>query len=156
VAIERAQAASVFSRVATAGETQVGALATMSKLFTAQGFSANRTTAEIRALLESNEGNATKALGKLQKDIFASEDATPPARKAIEDIGLIEKVLSDELFTGGEAIEEPEEEEPEPPPPDPYAHSLVVLGGAAVAAVGNSTTAGTLVQDAQESVELNI
>ena len=25
----------------------------------------------------------TKALGKLQKDIFASEDATPPARKAI-------------------------------------------------------------------------
>jgi hypothetical protein len=41
------------------------------------------------------------------------------------------------------------------PPPNPADHSLVVIGGTRVAVVGNATTAGILVQEADAHVELN-
>lgn len=41
-------------------------------------------------------------------------------------------------------------------PPDPRHFSIVVVGGARVAAVGNATTAGVHVHDAQQSIESNV
>ena len=147
----------VFDRVAETKDTQAEALATLTNLFTAQGFAAERTTAEVQVLLEKSQGDAVKALGLLQTDIFGKDEATPDARKTIENIGLLEKVLADTVFAGLDGVDENEEAADVPaPPPDPYAHSLVILGGASVAAVGNATTAGTLVRGAQDSVELNV
>jgi len=152
-----AVAGRVFDRVVETKDTQAEALATMAKLFTAQGFAAERTAAEVQVLLEKSTGDAVKALGVLQSDIFGKGNATPDARKTIENIGLLEKVLADNVFSGLDAVDDTEvEAEPQVPPPDPYAHSLVILGGASVAVVGNATTAGTLVRGAQDSVELNV
>lgn len=159
-AVERAEAGRVFQRVATQPDTQAGALSEMTRLFTAQGFEPTRTAAEVKALLDQSGGDATKALGTLKTDILATHAASVPARKVLDNAGLLEHILIDGLIRTGDALAEPvapsEPPAPPSPAPDPYACSLVVLGGASVAAVGNATSAGTLVLDASESVELNV
>jgi hypothetical protein len=156
---EKAAAGRLFNRLGATTDTQADAVGTMTKLFTAQGFTAERTAAEVDVLLDQTKGDAVKALGVLQSGLFGKGDASPAARRAIEQFGLLEKVLAENVFAQPAAVQEVEEDdEPETatPPPDPYAHSLVILGGVAVAAVGNATTAGTLVRGARDSVELNV
>jgi len=43
-----------------------------------------------------------------------------------------------------------------PARPNPYAHSLVVIGGTHVVSIGNSTTAGSIIHDADDAEERNI
>lgn len=164
-AIARADASRVFDRVATKTDTQAGAVAEMTRLFTSQGFEPARTSAEVHALLDKSDGDALAALGTLKRDILATDASSLAARKVFDNAGLLEKILADGLIAGGDAIAEPDRDEPDEADaqlaataraaPDPHDHSLVILGGATVAAVGNATTAGTLVVDAAETVELN-
>ncbi len=158
VATDKAAATGVFSRVRDTGTTQEGALATMTKLLAAQGYRSERVGAETRALLDESDGDARAALDKLQKDLFATDQASAPARKAIEQTNLLERLLAEGVIGGSASVDEEDEEEElaPPPPPDPYSHSFVILGGAAVTSVGNATTSGSLVLGAHDSVTLDV
>ena len=75
-------------------------------------------------------------------------------------MSVLHEVLADSFYTGGTGPKPVQDgtavpNVPVPPPPDPYAHSVVILGGSRVAAVGNATTSGVHVQEADAVVELN-
>ncbi|HEU5073955.1 MAG TPA: hypothetical protein VFU02_07275, partial [Polyangiaceae bacterium] len=153
-----AAAGRVFQRVSTERDTQAGAVAEMTRLFTAQGFDTDRTTAEVQALLTQSNGDAIAALGTLKGDILGTDAATSAARKALEHAGLLETILADGLIRTNDVVAEPEVSvsiDPVRSVPRPYDASLVILGGASVATVGNVTTTDSVVIGANELVQLN-
>lgn len=156
-AATKSAAARVFDRVSTEKDTQAGAVAEMTRVFTAQGFDAERTTAEVQALLNQSGGDAVAALGTLKDEILGTDAATSAARKALDHAGLLETILADGLIRNNDVVAEPELGVIIDPVriPRPYDASLVILGGASVATVGNVTTTESVVIGANELVQLN-
>ncbi|WP_415835489.1 hypothetical protein, partial [Corallococcus soli] len=115
----------------------------------------------VRSVLASADGDPKKALQLVDKSVLGIDSAAPTVKQSILNVSVLHEVLADSFYSGAIAGPKPVQDAttiaapPAPPPPDPFAHSVVILGGSRVAAVGNATTAGVHVQEADSVVELN-
>jgi hypothetical protein len=111
--------------------------------------------AKVGAVLSAAAGDPIKALKLLDENVLGLDTAKPTVKEALSNVSLLHEALGDVLAAESSAFA-PFAPVPRPaPPPVPSDHSLVIIGGTRVAAVGNATTAGVLVQDADAHVELN-
>jgi hypothetical protein len=115
---------------------------------------------QVRSVLASSGGDPKKALQLVDKSVLGIDSAAATVKESILNVSVLHEVLADSFYTGGVKGPKPVQDSavlpvPQDPPPDPYAHSVVIVGGSRVAAVGNATTAGVHVQEADAVVELN-
>ncbi|NOK15727.1 hypothetical protein, partial [Corallococcus carmarthensis] len=115
---------------------------------------------QVRSVLAASEGDPKKALQLVDKSVLGIDSAASTVKESILNVSVLHEVLADSFYSGGVKGPKPVQDagvQPLPlePPPDPYAHSVVILGGSRVAAVGNATTSGVHVQEADAVVELN-
>ena len=111
---------------------------------------------KIGAVLTAAAGDPKKALQLLDENVLGLGLARPTVKEAVANVSIAHEVLADIL--AADRVPELGAFAPVPrpaPPPNPSDHSLVVLGGTRVAAVGNATTSGVHVQDADTVVQLN-
>ena len=148
-------AKTVYSRIQSGDDSQAESLAKITRLFAAKGYSAAEAAAETRVLLERSSSDARAAYETLEQEVLGTEEARPATADALRRTSLLERVLSEDLFRRPTVVNPPKEPEPEPAP-DPYQHSLVIIGGARVTAIGNTTTAGALVLHADEYLANNL
>jgi hypothetical protein len=117
--------------------------------------------AKIGATLSAANGDPKEALKLLDENVLGLGLAKPTIKEAIANVSVIHEVLGEVLgsrteFTPGATTTPGPVTPPAPPaPPRPGDHTLVVIGGTRVAAVGNASTAGIHLQDADTSVQLN-
>ncbi|RKG63571.1 hypothetical protein D7W79_40135 [Corallococcus exercitus] len=116
--------------------------------------------AQVRSVLAAAEGDPKKALQLVDKSVLGIDSAASTVKESILNVSVLHEVLADSFYTGGIAGPKPVQDAGVLPmplelPPDPYAHSVIILGGSRVAAVGNATTSGVHVQEADAVVELN-
>lgn len=114
----------------------------------------------VRSVLAAAEGDPKKALQLVDKSVLGIDSAAPTVKQSILNVSVLHEVLADSFYSGGSGPKPVQDATmtanvPQAPPPDPYAHSVVILGGSRVAAVGNATTSGVHVQEADAVVELN-
>ncbi|WP_375758519.1 hypothetical protein [Corallococcus exercitus] len=115
---------------------------------------------QVRSVLAASQGDPKKALQLVDKSVLGIDSAASTVKESILNVSVLHEVLADSFYSGGVKGPKPVQDAgvlpvPEEPPPDPYAHSVVILGGSRVAAVGNATTSGVHVQEADAVVELN-
>ncbi|NOK11088.1 right-handed parallel beta-helix repeat-containing protein [Corallococcus exercitus] len=115
---------------------------------------------QVRSVLAAADGDPKKALQLVDKSVLGIDSAASTVKESILNVSVLHEVLADSFYTGGTAGPKPVQDAgvvplPPEPPPDPYAHSVIILGGSRVAAVGNATTSGVHVQEADAVVELN-
>lgn len=113
----------------------------------------------VRSVLTAADGDPKKALQLVDKSVLGIDSAAPTVKESILNVSVLHEVLADSFYSGGGGTgSRPVQEGPGtivPPPPDPHAHSVIILGGSRVAAVGNATTSGVHVQEADAVVQLN-
>jgi hypothetical protein len=110
---------------------------------------------QIGAVLSAASGDPIEALKMLDQNVFGLNSTKPTISESLDNVSLIHEVLGDALSLqgSGDAVLAPV---PAPAPaPNPADHSLVIIGGTRVAAVGNATTAGVLIQEADAQIVLN-
>ncbi|AFE05127.1 hypothetical protein COCOR_03275 [Corallococcus coralloides DSM 2259] len=115
---------------------------------------------QVRSVLAAAEGDPKKALQLVDKSVLGIDSAASTVKESILNVSVLHEVLADSFYTGGATGPVPVQDAgirplPPEPLPDPYAHSVIILGGSRVAAVGNATTSGVHVQEADAVVELN-
>ncbi|WP_158627301.1 hypothetical protein [Corallococcus sp. AB045] len=115
---------------------------------------------QVRSVLAAAEGDPKKALQLVDKSVLGIDSAASTVKESILNVSVLHEVLADSFYTGDTSGPKPVQDAgirplPPEPPPDPYAHSVIILGGSRVAAVGNATTSGVHVQEADAVVELN-
>lgn len=114
------------------------------------------TKTHVAAILTAAGGDPLKGLQLLDQDVLGLDTSKPTVKDALDKVSVIHEVLGDVLTATPQG---PATILPLPPRPLPRPsasdRSLVVIGGTRVAVVGNATTAGVLVQDADTHVELN-
>ena len=111
----------------------------------------------IAAILTAAEGDPLDALRFLDEEMLGFDTAKPTVKESVTNSNLIAEALADHLATAIPLQPLPYEPRPTPIPlPVPTAKSLVIIGGSHVTAVGNSTTAGVIVLEADQVVELNL
>ncbi|RKH51809.1 right-handed parallel beta-helix repeat-containing protein [Corallococcus sp. AB050B] len=115
---------------------------------------------QVRSVLAAAEGDPKKALQLVDKSVLGIDSAAATVKESILNVSVLHEVLADSFYTGTTSGPKPVQDAgivplPPEPPPDPYAHSVIILGGSRVAAVGNATTSGVHVQEADAVVELN-
>jgi hypothetical protein len=114
---------------------------------------------QVAALLTASGGDPRKALKMLDQQVLGLDTTKPTIKDSISKVSVVHEVLGDLL--SADAADEVTPLGPLAPlaaplpPPNPADHSLVVIGGTRVAVVGNATTAGVFVQEADAHVELN-
>ncbi len=121
------------------------------------GLSENQAKTIVQSQLVSSSGDEQVALVR-GIDALTGVKADQPtvAAAAAKQPNVLEEIVSVALAGKGSLI--PDEVRPRPrplPPPDPRDHSLVVIGGSKVGAVGNTTTAGVYIHPGPAIVELN-
>ncbi|RKH56370.1 hypothetical protein D7V93_20385 [Corallococcus llansteffanensis] len=114
----------------------------------------------VRSVLAAAEGDPKKALQLVDKSVLGLDSAAPTVKQSILNVSVLHEVLSDSFYSGTSGTgSKPVQEATVPilpvPEPDPHAHSVIILGGSRVAAVGNATTSGVHVQEADSVVQLN-
>jgi len=109
----------------------------------------------VGAILTAAAGSPLKALRLLDQNVLGLDTSKPTIKDALDNTSLIHEVLSDALLADGNAPIAVAQLPRPVRPPQAADHSLVVIGGTRVAVVGNATTAGVLVQNADAHVELN-
>lgn len=111
----------------------------------------------IAAILTAAAGDPIDALRFLDEEMLGFDTAKPTIKEAVTNSSLIAEALADHLATAIPLQPLPYEPRPTPiPRPVPTAKSLVIIGGSHVTAVGNATTAGVIVLEADQVVELNL
>ncbi|NRD44019.1 right-handed parallel beta-helix repeat-containing protein [Corallococcus exiguus] len=115
---------------------------------------------QVRSVLTAADGDPKKALQLVDKSVLGIDSAASTVKESILNVSVLHEVLADSFYTGGTTGPIPVQDAgirplPPEPAPDPYAHSVIILGGSRVAAVGNATTSGVHVQEADAVVELN-
>ncbi|RKG90977.1 hypothetical protein D7W82_02030 [Corallococcus sp. CA049B] len=115
---------------------------------------------QVRSVLAAADGDPKKALQLVDKSVLGIDSAASTVKESILNVSVLHEVLADSFYTGDSTGPKPVQDAgirplPPEPPPDPYAHSVIILGGSRVAAVGNATTSGVHVQEADAVVELN-
>ncbi|NRD66109.1 hypothetical protein HRD49_30575, partial [Corallococcus exiguus] len=115
---------------------------------------------QVRSVLTAADGDPKKALQLVDKSVLGIDSAASTVKESILNVSVLHEVLADSFYTGGTTGPIPVQDAgirplPPEPLPDPYAHSVIILGGSRVAAVGNATTSGVHVQEADAVVELN-
>jgi hypothetical protein len=91
----------------------------------------------------------------LDQNVLGLDTSKATVEASLDNVSLIHEVLGDVLASpsgDGTALAPPTQPTVAPNPAD---RSLVVIGGTHVAVVGNATTAGVFIQDADAHVELN-
>jgi len=116
---------------------------------------ANTAKAQIASLLTASNGSPLTALKLLDQNVLGLDTTKASIQDSLDKVSVIHEVLGDVLSAQGPKISPILPIRLPPPPPNPADHSLVVIGGTRVAVVGNATTAGVLVQEADTHVELN-
>jgi hypothetical protein len=110
---------------------------------------------KVGAILTAAAGDPRKARQLFDQKVLGLQTSKPTVKEALDNVSLVHEVLGD-VLSAEAAATTPLAPVPRPaPPPRPADHSLVVIGGTRVAVVGNATTAGILVLDADAHVELN-
>ncbi|MBZ4334598.1 hypothetical protein [Corallococcus sp. AS-1-12] len=115
---------------------------------------------QVRSVLLAAEGDPKKALQLVDKSVLGIDSAASTVKESILNVSVLHEVLADSFYSGDVTGPRPVQDAgiqplPPEPPPEPYAHSVIILGGSRVAAVGNATTSGVHVQEADAVVELN-
>ncbi|HZH02250.1 MAG TPA: hypothetical protein VEY30_00615, partial [Myxococcaceae bacterium] len=114
---------------------------------------------QVQSVLAASAGDPKKALQLVDKSVLGIDSAAPTVKESIGQVSILHEVLADAFYGGGGKGPKPMQEPtltPKPLPlPDPFAHSVVVLGGSRVAAVGNASTSGIHVQGADAVTEFN-
>ena len=110
---------------------------------------------QVASLLTASSGDPLKALKLLDQNVLGLNTTKATVQDSLSKVSVVHEVLGDLLAAHPPAsIFVPPKQLP-PPPPNPAEFSLVVIGGTRVAVVGNATTSGILVQEADSHVELN-
>ncbi|WP_233583468.1 hypothetical protein, partial [Corallococcus sp. CA053C] len=113
----------------------------------------------VRSVLAAADGDPKKALQLVDKSVLGIDSAAPTVKESILNVSVLHEVLADSFYSGGGTGSKPVQEATvnilPVPEPDPHAHSVIILGGSRVAAVGNATTSGVHVQEADAVVQLN-
>jgi hypothetical protein len=150
---------SVYTGTLRNDRSQVGALKDLVDKVALHVGDDEDPTAKIKTALNLAGGDPKKALEIVDKQILGVSSAAPTVRASLTNVSVLHEVLADAFYGGGGTASTPIIKQPpplpSPPPPDPNQHSLVIIGGSRVAAVGNATTAGVHVQEADAVVELN-
>ncbi|HSR97000.1 MAG TPA: right-handed parallel beta-helix repeat-containing protein, partial [Kofleriaceae bacterium] len=113
---------------------------------------------QVAALLTASGGDPRKALKLLDQNVLGLDTTKPSIQDSIDKVSVVHEVLGDLLSADGPQVTPAGPLAPFPiplPPDNPADHSLVVIGGTRVAVIGNATTAGVFVQEADAHVELN-
>ncbi len=109
---------------------------------------------QVASLLTASSGDPLKALKLLDQNVLGLDTTKATVQDSLSKVSVVHEVLGDLL-----AAHPPTSifipPRPIPPPPNPAEYSLVVIGGTRVAVVGNATSSGILVQEADSHVELN-
>jgi hypothetical protein len=110
---------------------------------------------QVASLLTASSGDPLAALKLLDQNVLGLNTTKATVQDSMSKVSVIHEVLGDLLAAHPPAsLFVPPKPVP-PPPPNPADHSLVIIGGTRVAVVGNATTSGILVQEADSHVELN-
>ncbi|MFB9316984.1 hypothetical protein [Cryptosporangium minutisporangium] len=132
------------------------------------GLAPHQARALVQTQLVRAGGNQTAALAGGLESLTGVAEVGPTVTEQVEAAhpveGLLSLLLRNRRFTPVEPpLTGPSVIGPSTgpsviaaPPPDPKRHSLVVIGGSRVGAVGNVTTAGVHLHDAGQSIENNL
>jgi len=116
---------------------------------------ASAAKVQVGAILTAASGDPLTALKLLDQNVLGLDTSKPTIADSLDNVSLIHEVLGDVLAADGAGAAQIAPVPAPAPPPNPAEYSLVVIGGTRVAVVGNATTAGVLVQEADTHVELN-